>query len=111
MAGKRFLRRRNEILVPCKFLSPAARFMSHSKVSTGNTVCVPSKAGDVTKVHLFHGLACSIGKIICGGKIGSSGRQACVSNVLIGYTYFSVWSYTTKEKKLVDITLYIQTTS
>ena len=28
VAGKRFLRRRNEILVPSKFLSPAALFMS-----------------------------------------------------------------------------------
>ena len=53
-----------------------------------NAVRVPSKAGDTTMVHFFRVLAGSVGKSICGGKIGSSGLQACVADVLLGSTLF-----------------------
>ena len=58
---------------------------------------------------VFHVLAGSIGKTICGGKIGSSGLQACVAPVPFGSTSCSVRSHATKETSLSDDTLYIRT--
>ena len=44
------------------------------------------------------------------GKIGSSDLQACVADVLVGSSSCSIRSHFTKEKSLVDNTIYIQTT-
>ena len=108
MADIRSLRRREEILVPSKFHSPAAPSRSSSYFSVGTAARVPSKAGDAT-VYLFHVLAGSIRTVICGGKIGSSSLQACVADVLVGPSSSSIRLHSIKEKILVDNTLYIQT--
>ena len=108
VASKRSLRRREEILVPSKFRSPVAFSRSTSQLPAGTTTNVPSRAGDAI-VHLFHVLAGSTGIVICGGKIGSSGLQACVADVLVGSSSCSIRSYSTKEKSLIDNTLSVQT--
>ena len=74
----------------------------------GNTAHVPCKAIYTTTVHLLHVLEGSIGTIICGENIVSSGIQACVANVLIGSTSSSIWSHAAKENGLVENALYIQ---
>ena len=88
VVGKRSLHSRDGLFVPSYFQFPAASSRSTSQFSVGNAVRVPSKAGDTTMVHFFHVLAGSDGKSICGGKIGSSGLQACVADVLLGSTLF-----------------------
>ena len=100
--GKRSLCNRNKILNPERFHYPAAssRFFPQHKV--GNTAHVPCKAIYTTTVHLLHVLAGSIGTIICGENIVSSGIQACVANVLIGSTSCSIWSHADKENSLVE---------
>ena len=99
--GKRSLCNRNKILNPERFHYPAAssRFFPQHKV--GNTAHVPCKAIYTTTFLLLHVLAGSIGTIICGENIVSSGIQACVANVLIGSTSCSIWSHADKENSLV----------
>ena len=108
MASKRSFRPRGKILVPFKLRSPAVPSRSFYQFPAGIAVRIPFKAGDTT-VHLFHVLEGSIKTIVCGGKIGASGLQACVVDIFVGSSPYSIKSHSTKEKSLVDNTLYIQT--
>ena len=109
LAVKPSLRSRNDLQAPSRFRSPSTSSRSSSQLPGGNVARAPSKTGEAVTVRLFHVLAGSIGTTICGGKIGSSGLQACVSHVPFGSTSCYIRSHATKEPILSDDTLYIRT--
>ena len=107
VASKSSIRNRDDLLTSFRYRSPATSSRSSAQLPNFTAARVPSKAGDVITVHLYHVLVGSIGKSICDGKIDLLGVQAGVVDVLHGSTSCSIRSHTTNEKSLVDTTLYI----
>lgn len=63
------------------------------------------------KVKLFKVDIQSIGSVICGGKIGTSGLTACVASIIPETYSCAVRSHLTKDNRLREDSIYVQTPS
>ena len=105
LAGKRhFLRKREQICRPFRFLSSDV-----DALSTVIPIVERLLVKEDVKVKLFQVPFQSIGILICGGNIGSSGLQTYIAAVVPRTRSCSIRAHSLKEKNLVEMEVYIPT--